>query len=179
MSMTDVLICQNLHHQPVKAPFKVGCDLVGVIIKIGSKCSTNFKIGDKVCAIGLGIGGNSRYVTLPHEQLLPSSSDIHPTIVACIIRTYTAAYQCLYRVGGSKIRKNQNVLIIGGSGSFGRAAIQLSVAAGAKVYGTGEGKRSKKIIWDQIPETSGKNLGKNPGKCRGKIRRKRACRRKC
>jgi len=144
VTMMDVLIRKNLLHRPVRAPFKMGCDLVGRIIKIGSDCGTEHEIGDKVCAIGLGIGGNSRYVTVSDSKLLPCADDIHPSKVACMIKNYVAAYQCLYRVGGFKIKKKHTVLIIGGAGSFGRAAIQLSIAVGAKVYGTGKGKNQRK-----------------------------------
>mmetsp|Transcript_12744 Transcript_12744/g.23887 ORF Transcript_12744/g.23887 Transcript_12744/m.23887 type:complete len:892 (-) Transcript_12744:16-2691(-) len=86
--------------------------------------------------------------------------DIHPTKVACLVRNYMTAYQCLHRAGGAKIRPGHKVLIIGGAGALGQALIQLSIAAGAdEVYATGKGSMSKRII----ENLGAQSLGRKPG----------------
>lgn len=137
----------------------MGCDLVGRVINVGDKCE-DVKIGDRVCAVGLAIGGNAKYAILPSSRVFCCPEDIHPTKVACLVRNYMAAYQCLHRAGGAKIRPGQKILIIGGAGALGQALIQLSIAAGAEeVYATGKGSISKRII----ENLGAQALGRKPG----------------
>jgi NADPH:quinone reductase-like Zn-dependent oxidoreductase len=58
VSTVDVLLRRDLWHQEIKHPCKMGCDLVGRVINVGDKCE-DIKIGDRVCAVGLAIGGNA------------------------------------------------------------------------------------------------------------------------
>lgn len=137
----------------------MGCDLVGRVVNVGNKCD-DIKLGDRVCSVGLAIGGNAKYAILPSSRVFCCPEDIEPRIVACLARNYMAAYQCLHRAGGMKIRPGNKVLIIGGSGSLGQALIQLAVAAGAdEVYATGKGSNSKRII----ENLGAQALGRKPG----------------
>lgn len=137
----------------------MGCDLVGRIINVGSKVE-DVKIGDRVCAVGLGIGGNAKYAILPESRVFCCPEDIHPTKVACLARNYMAAYQCLHRAGGRKIKPGDKVLVIGGSGALGQALIQLAIAAGAdEVFATGKGSSARRII----ENLGAQHLGRKPG----------------
>ena len=153
------MLRRDLWHQEIKHPCKMGCDLVGRVVNVGDKCD-DIKIGDRVCAVGLAIGGNAKYAILPSSRAFCCPEDIHPTKVACLVRTYMAAYQSLHRAGGVKIRPGNKVLIIGGAGALGQALIQLSIAAGAdEVYATGKGSNSKRII----ENLGAQSLGRKPG----------------
>jgi NADPH2:quinone reductase len=137
----------------------VGCDLVGRVINVGTRCD-DIKVGDRVCAVGLAIGGNAKYAILPSSRVFCCPEDIHPTKVACLARNFMAAYQSLHRAGGSKIRPGQKVLIIGGAGALGQALIQLAIAAGAdEVFATGKGSNAKRII----ENLGAQALGRKPG----------------
>jgi NADPH:quinone reductase-like Zn-dependent oxidoreductase len=159
VSTVDVLLRRDLWHQEIKHPCKMGCDLVGRVINVGDKCE-DIKIGDRVCAVGLAIGGNAKYAILPSSRVFCCPEDIHPTKVACLVRNYMTAYQCLHRAGGAKIRPGSKVLILGGAGALGQALIQLSIVAGAdEVYATGKGSISKRII----ENLGAQALGRKPG----------------
>lgn len=124
----------------------MGSDLVGRVVNVGNKCE-DIKVGDRVCALGLAIGGNAKYAILPASRVFFCPEDIPPTTVVCLVRNFMAAYQCLHRAGGSKIRPGSKVLITGGAGALGQALIQLAVAAGAdEIYATGKGSNSRRII---------------------------------
>ena len=159
VSTVDVMLRRDLWHQEIKHPCKLGCDLVGRVINVGTRCD-DIKVGDRVCAVGLAIGGNAKYAILPSSRVFCCPEDIHPTKVACLARNYMAAYQSLHRAGGSKIRPGQKVLIIGGAGALGQALIQLAIAAGAdEVFATGKGSNAKRVI----ENLGAQALGRKPG----------------
>ena len=153
------MLRRDLWHQEIKHPCKMGCDLVGRVVNVGNKCD-DIKVGDRVCAVGLAIGGNAKYAILPSSRAFCCPEDIHPTQVACLARNYMAAYQSLHRAGGVKIRPGNKVLILGGAGALGQALIQLAVAAGAdEVYATGKGSNSKRVIENLGAQSLGRKVG--------------------
>ena len=128
-------------------------------MNVGDRCD-DIKLGDRVCSVGLAIGGNAKYAILPSSRVFCCPEDIEPTTVACIARNYMTAYQCLHRAGGMKIRPGNKVLIIGGAGALGQALIQLAIAAGAdEVYATGKGSNSKRIIENLGAQSLGRKTG--------------------
>ncbi len=167
--MMDVFIRQDLWNNSVKTPYKTGCDLVGRVINVGIDADENIHVGDLVCSLGLSIGGNAKYAIIPSSRVFVCPEDIHPTITACLVRNYMAAYQCLHRAGGKKIKAGHRVLVIGGAGAFGQACIQLAIAAGAEmVYATGKSDRSKIII----ESLGAQSLGRSPHEWLPKVKGK-------
>ena len=159
VSTVDVMLRRDLWHQEIKHPCKLGCDLVGRVINVGNRCD-DIKVGDRVCAVGLAIGGNAKYAILPSSRVFCCPEDIHPTKVACLARNYMAAYQSLHRAGGAKIRPGQKVLIVGGAGALGQALIQLAITAGAdEVFATGKGSNARRVI----ENLGAQALGRTPG----------------
>ena len=67
-------------------------------------------------------------------------NDLDSAEVACLLRTYLTAYQCLHRAGKKKENLiNNRILVTGASSCLSQAVIQLAQAAGAKqIYATGE-----------------------------------------
>ena len=61
VSTIDVFLRRDLWHQKIKKPCKMGCDLVGRVVNVGDRCD-DIKLGDRVCAVGLGIGGDRKSV---------------------------------------------------------------------------------------------------------------------
>jgi NADPH:quinone reductase-like Zn-dependent oxidoreductase len=167
--MMDVFIRQDLWNNSVKTPYKTGCDLVGRVINVGIDADESIHVGDLVCSLGLSIGGNAKYAIIPSSRVFVCPEDIHPSITACLVRNYMAAYQCLHRAGGKKIKAGHRVLVLGGAGAFGQACIQLAIAAGAEmVYATGKSDRSKIII----ESLGAQSLGRNPNEWLPKVQGK-------
>ncbi len=126
---------------------------------VGDRVEENIQTGDLVCALGLSIGGNAKYAIVPSSRVFMCPEDIHPSIAACLLRNYMAAYQCLHRAGGVKVRPGHRVLILGGAGAFGQACIQLAIAAGAdEIYATGGSDKSQIII----ESLGAQSLGRSP-----------------
>ena len=99
----DCEIRQNRFHHKVQLPYTTGCDVVGVVVDMGADAEfCDIKLGDRVCTIGLHLGGNAKYVVTTSYQVTKVPMSLDSVEVACLLRTYIVAYQCLHRAG----RKN-------------------------------------------------------------------------
>lgn len=128
------------------APAILGMDFAGTIEEVGSEV-TDYKVGDEVygCAGGLAdlpgtlaeyIGADSRLIALKPKNLSLREAAALPLVAI-------TAYEGLMRAG---IKKNQKVLVHGGSGGVGHVALQLAKHFGADVYSTGGGEKQMKLI---------------------------------
>lgn len=126
-------------------PITPGQDLVGRIVHLGDKVQKyeNFKVGERVCSLHQFLGGNTRYITLKPDRLVRVPESIEPTKAACIVRSYLAAYQILYRTGAFEIEKGHRILVTGANGNIGRAVIDLAKSVKARVYGAASSHQTR------------------------------------
>lgn len=108
-----------------------------------------FPVGAKVAALmgGLGrtINGSYAQVTrAPVSNVALIESDLSWAELAAIPETYATAWTCLFR--NLEIEKGQTVLIRGATSSFGQAAVNMTVNAGAKVIATTRSKERFAMI---------------------------------
>ncbi|MBK1647148.1 zinc-binding dehydrogenase [Rhabdochromatium marinum] len=123
--------------RPVDGPTVLGCDGAGVVEATGAEV-TRVRPGDAVwyCSGGLGgPRGNYAELNVVDESLLqplPQGMDIDQAAAAPLV--LLTAWEALHDRAG--IKPGQQVLIHGGAGGVGHVAIQLAVAAGARVATT-------------------------------------------
>lgn len=121
----------RLSYGLLKPKYKIpGTDFAGVVVKAGTNV-THLKAGDKVFGHHLKGGAFAEYISVPANScaLMPTSTDY--TEMACVPLAGSTAYQALVIHG--QLRKNETVLINGGSGGVGHFAVQIAKACGAKV----------------------------------------------
>ncbi len=113
----------------------LGTELSGVITSIGSKV-TRFKPGEDVVAFpGIRMGAHAEYRALPETALIvPKPANLTHDQAAALSFGGTTALWFLREKGG--VKPGDHVLILGGSGSVGTAAIQIARALGATVTAT-------------------------------------------
>ncbi|WP_111671414.1 NAD(P)-dependent alcohol dehydrogenase [Algoriphagus litoralis] len=108
-----------------------GTDFAGVVDKIGDGVK-DFKVGDRVWGFGdNGIGTHAEYVCFSTERnilKIPDGIDFHK-IVACAEAAHYA-YNFLNKV---KLEPGNHVLVNGGTGAIGSAAVQLLKTKGITV----------------------------------------------
>jgi NADPH:quinone reductase-like Zn-dependent oxidoreductase len=113
-----------------------GIECVGVV----KSCpGGEFPVGAKVAALmgGLGRtinGSYAQYTRAPVSNVALIESGLPWAELAVIPETYATAWTCLFR--NLEITQGQTVVIRGATSSFGQAAVNLAVNAGAKVIAT-------------------------------------------
>ncbi|TKC92573.1 alcohol dehydrogenase [Trinickia terrae] len=113
-----------------------GIECVGVV----KSCpGSEFPVGAKVAALmgGLGRtinGSYAQYTRAPASNVALIESDLPWAELAAIPETYATAWTCLFR--NLEIEKGQTLVVRGATSSFGQAAVNLAVNAGAKVIAT-------------------------------------------
>ncbi|MBT3927905.1 MAG: zinc-dependent alcohol dehydrogenase family protein [Rhodospirillaceae bacterium] len=118
-------------------PAVLGCDIAGEVIALGAGVG-DFKVGDAVygCAGGvIGMPGGYAELFAADARLLahkPKSLDMREAAALPLV-TITAWEGLFDR---ANLEAGQSVLVHGGAGGVGHAAIQLAKAKGAKVYAT-------------------------------------------
>jgi NADPH:quinone reductase-like Zn-dependent oxidoreductase len=98
-----------------------------------------FSIGAKVAALmgGLGRtinGSYAQYTRAPASNVALIESDLPWAELAAIPETYATAWTCLFR--SLEIAKGQTLVVRGATSSFGQAAVNMAVNAGARVIAT-------------------------------------------
>ncbi|MCR9127324.1 MAG: NAD(P)-dependent alcohol dehydrogenase [Rhodobacteraceae bacterium] len=112
-----------------------GTGLSGEVIATGADV-TRFAVGDAVFGeAGMNFGANASHICLDESGVLmkkPAALSHEDAAVMC--DGPLTSYHFLHRL--AQLRPGQTVLILGGSGSLGTAAVQIAAAAGAHVTAT-------------------------------------------
>ncbi len=115
-----------------RVPHVVGYQAAGTIIEVGAEVRDR-KVGQRVVTSGAdGSHGAIRAVAARGSWLLPDSLSVE--VGACIPIPFGTADDCLFEFG--RLQAGETVLVQGGAGGVGLAAIQLAKRAGAKVIST-------------------------------------------
>jgi NADPH:quinone reductase-like Zn-dependent oxidoreductase len=113
-----------------------GIECVGVV----KSCpGGEFAVGTKVAALmgGLGRtinGSYAEYTRAPVTNVAAIESGLSWSDLAAIPETYATAWTCLFR--NLEIAPGQTLVVRGATSSFGQAALNMAVNAGAKVIAT-------------------------------------------
>jgi NADPH2:quinone reductase len=138
VSFANLLFIAGKHQNRPSIPFVPGSEIGGVVSEIAFDVRTDLKVGDRVCA-GLPSGGFAEEAIVDAANVfrIPDSlsfegSTLFPTI-------YATAY------AGLKWRANlqpgETLLVHGGAGASGLAAVEVGRALGATVIATAGGER--------------------------------------
>ena len=133
LSLPDVLMCRGIYAFKPQLPFTPGQEFVGEVIECADDVSL-FKLGDRVAGVSSFFTGDGAYA----EQTVAMESSVYPVsesmsdeqAAAFIIAYHTAYVGLVLRAG---LVAGETVLVHGGSGGVGSAAIQLAKALGARV----------------------------------------------
>lgn len=113
-----------------------GIECVGIV----KSCpGGEFAVGTRVAALmgGLGRtinGSYAEYTCAPVSNVAAIESNLSWAELAAIPETYATAWTCLFR--NLEIVSGQTLVIRGATSSFGQAALNMAVNAGAKVIAT-------------------------------------------
>ncbi len=119
----------------------LGDECAGVVVAVGAGVES-FKVGDRV--VGVVAGAFASYVTTSAKLLVHLPASISDEDAASIPIAYLTAYYALHHL--AHLQAGQRVLIHAAAGGVGLAAVQLALAAGAKVIGTAGSEKKRAFL---------------------------------
>jgi putative PIG3 family NAD(P)H quinone oxidoreductase len=129
----DMMQRRGLYPAPPGSPQDIpGMELAGEVAALGPGAE-RFALGDEVMAI-VGGGAQAELCVVHERQLMPVPGGIDPLLAGAIPEVFTTAHDALFAQCG--LRPGEHLLVHGGAGGVGTAAIQLARACGARVTAT-------------------------------------------
>lgn len=142
INFADTLMRLGLYQPRPPFPFTPGYELSGTINSLGSGV-TGFEVGQRVVA-AVPTGGQSSHVAVKTSRVIPVPDEMGLDEAAAMPVTYLTAHHMLHYLG--HLKKGETVLIHGGAGGVGTAALQLCQWAGIdNVWATASGSKSEII----------------------------------
>jgi len=135
LNRADLMQREGDYPPPPGCPEWMGLEIAGVIVEIGeeAKEKSNWKIGDKVCAL-LGGGGYAQYVSVKYDMLMPVPANCSIVEAAAIPEAFATAYLNLFIEG--KIEKGNTLLMNAGASGLASVIIPMAKAFGIRVITT-------------------------------------------
>ncbi len=140
MGLPDVFMCQGSYAMTPQIPFTQGQEVVGRVIGWAEGVE-NRQIGDRVMAVTSFFTGNGSYAEqclALDDFCLPVPDGMTDAEGAAFLIPFHTAYIGLVTRG--KLEAGETLLVLGGAGGTGTAAIQVAKALGARVIATVAGQ---------------------------------------
>lgn len=151
LNFLDILLCQGKYQEKPPIPFTPGAEIAGTVEAVGDGVS--LKEGERVAALPpLPKGGFAEWVVVPESHVYPIPESLSWNEAAAMFITYQTAYYALHRC--AKIQPGEVLLVHAGAGGVGSAAIQLGLAAGARVIATAGGREKVRLCKELGAETA-------------------------
>lgn len=117
---------------PPGCPDWMGLEISGTIESLGDAAAekSNFKFGDKVCAL-LGGGGYAQYANIKYDILMSVPKNCTMAEAAAIPEAFATTYLNLFYEG--KIEKDNTLLMHAGDSGLASVVIPMAKAFGARV----------------------------------------------
>jgi NADPH:quinone reductase-like Zn-dependent oxidoreductase len=117
------------HGSPQDIP---GLELAGEVIALGPGAA-RFAVGDRVMAV-VGGGGQAELLAVHERLLMPVPDVVEWKAAGGFPEVFTTAHDALFTQAGLGV--GESLLVHGGAGGVGVAAVQLAHLAGARVCAT-------------------------------------------
>lgn len=132
VNRADLLQRQGKYPSPEGCPPWMGLEIAGEVAQIGdeAKVKSDYKIGDKVCAL-LGGGGYAEYVAVKYDMLMPIPKGVSLEQAAALPEAYATSYLNLFIEG--HLKAGQTAFIPAGASGLASVAIPMAKAFGARV----------------------------------------------
>jgi NADPH:quinone reductase len=136
LNFFDDLLCRGLYQDRPALPFTPGAEFVGRILEAGEEVDA--PVGTRVVGMAAWPAGSLAEEALADTSMIFAVPDSMPDDTAAgFLVTYGTAHAALHR--RARLQAGETLLVHAGAGGVGSAAIQLGVAAGARVLATAGG----------------------------------------
>ena len=134
LAFPDVLQCRGEYQVKPPLPFTPGGETAGRVIAVGEGVE-DFRVGQKVISLG---GGLSEQALVQAQMSFGVPDSMDQVKAAALPMNYGTTWFALH--DRALIKSGESLLVTGASGGTGSAAIQLGLAAGARVIAVAGGK---------------------------------------
>jgi len=128
----DLMQRRGLYPPPPGASDLLGLEVAGEVVACGAAVR-RWQPGDVVCGLTNG-GGYAEYVAVHADHCLPLPPGLGPEEGASLPEAYFTVWSNLFM--GAGLSAGETLLVHGGAGGLGTAAIQLGRAFGVRVAAT-------------------------------------------
>jgi putative PIG3 family NAD(P)H quinone oxidoreductase len=129
----DMMQRRGLYPAPPGSPQDIpGMEFAGEVAALGPGAE-RFAVGDRVMAI-VGGGAQAELCTAHERVLMPVPAGLDWAAAGGLPEVFTTAHDAVFTQG--ELRPGERLLVHGGAGGVGTAAIQLARACGARVTAT-------------------------------------------
>jgi len=143
VNRADLLQRRGLYPPPAGAPALLGLDFAGFVVETAHDV-TAWHAGDRVFGVVAG-GGYGRYVAVCAQHLVPVPDNLSFVEAAAAAEVFFVAFLNLFLE--ANLQPGESLLVHGGGGGVGTAAIQLARATGVRVYITaGSAEKVKRCL---------------------------------
>ena len=143
LGYVDALTVAGLYQIKPKLPFVPGSELSGVIEKVGDQVK-HLCLGQRVLVSSQG--GLAEFIAVNETRCIPIPDSLSHDAAASFLVNYCTAYLGFNYCGN--LQQGETVLILGGSGGVGVAAIDTAKAMGAYVIAAASTKKKRDACID-------------------------------
>lgn len=129
VNYVDALFVQGRYQIKPPVPFTPGSEVAGTVAAVGGDVR-NVPVGARVL-VSCGLGGYAERVVTPARAAVVLPDRLDAARAATFTQSYSTMLYALRDRGG--VRPGESVLVLGGGGGIGLAAIALAKVFGAKV----------------------------------------------
>ncbi len=135
LNRADLMQREGDYPPPPGCPEWMGLEIAGTIVEMseGAKAKSNYKVGDKVCAL-LGGGGYAQYANIKYDMLMPIPENCSVIEAAAIPEAFATAYLNLFIEGN--IKEGDTLLMNAGASGLASVIIPMAKAFGIRVITT-------------------------------------------
>ena len=135
LNRADLMQREGDYPPPPGCPDWMGLEIAGTIVEMadGAKKKSDWKVGDKVCAL-LGGGGYAQYANVKYDMLMPVPQNCTVVEAAAMPEAFATAYLNLFIEG--KIEAGNTLLMNAGASGLASVVIPMAKAFGARVITT-------------------------------------------
>jgi NADPH2:quinone reductase len=134
VGLPDALMVRGNYPAVAQPPVTPGQEVVGTVTRVGANCT--LKLGDRVVSstrFAEGLGGFAEFCQVYEAQTLSVPEGMGPEAAGFFVPYHTGYVGVIQR---GQLQSGETMLVLGGAGSSGSAAIQLGKAVGATVIAT-------------------------------------------
>ena len=159
LNRADLMQREGDYPPPEGCPEWMGLEVSGEILEMteGAKEKSNYKIGDKVCAL-LGGGGYAEFVSVKFDMCMPVPKNCTMEEAAAIPEAFATAYLKLFVEGHAKA--GDTLLMQAGASGLASVIIPMAKAFGLRVITTviSDPKNIQHLGADLVVDTREENL---------------------